>query len=142
MKNKSNSILSSFTALSVLFILLVSCQKTQYYIPVYYNITNNTNSKIYVYYNVKITHYGGQSNDSIFLVQSGSKSTILVLLNRQNYNSGNPETEDTLTKITDIRIYNSDSIVSYKNFCLTKYWEYSEMTSKSDLDLNVNPEDF
>lgn len=142
MNNKPISILYLLTAFSVLLIFIVSCQKAQTYIPVYYNITNNTETKIIVYYNIAITHNGGQVYDSIFIIQSGNKTTLLVSLNHQYYNAGNPETDDTLTRITDIRIYNNDSTESNKNFRLTKYWEYSEMTSKSNLDLNVKPGDF
>lgn len=141
MKNKPISILSLFTVFSILLVFIISCQKTQSYIPVYYNITNNTDSKIIVYYNAAIGHYTNPY-DSIINIQSGNKTTLLVSLNYQYYNPGNPEKEDTLTVITSLKIYNNDSIESIKNFHLTKYWNYSEMSSKSDLDLYVNPNDF
>jgi len=141
MNIKTNNKLFLLTAFSTLLLLIVSCQKSQSYIPVYYNITNNTDSKIIVYYNVAIGHYSAPY-DTIINILSGNKTTILASLNYQYYNPGNPETEDSLTEITYIKIYNNDSIESNKNFHLTKYWKYSEKISKSDLDLNVNPDDF
>lgn len=141
MLNKQNRIFFSMTLILILFSLMTSCQKTQSYIPVYYNIINNTDSKITVWYNVAITHRGYQEYDSIFRIETGKKMTLLISLN-SHYNLGNPEHEDTLQRITAIKIYNNDSIESNKYYQLTKYWKYSEDSSKSDLDLDVYQDDF
>lgn len=110
------------------------------YIPVYYNISNETDYRLTVLYNY-VPHNGGQEYDTIIRIAKGQKRTLLVQLNSY-HNLGNPETEDTLTRISSIHIYNNDSVESQTNFQLTKYWTYKEYPCKSDLDLKINPVDF
>lgn len=140
MKNKQDRILISMILILSLFSFITSCQKLQSYIPVYYNISNETDSKLTVLYNY-VPHNGGQEYDTIVRIETGQKRTLLVLLN-SHYNLGNPETEDTLTRITLIRVYNDDSTESKKNYRLTKHWKFTEEPSKSDFDLNINRDDF
>jgi len=124
-----------------IFIFISSCQKMLgTYIPVYYNISNETDNKLTVLYNLSYNN-NGQEYDTIINIAQGQKKTLFVLLNDYQ-NIGKPETEDTLTWIYAIRVYSNDSIESKKNYRLTKYWRYKEYSTKGDFDLNINPEDF
>ncbi len=122
-------------------VLSSSCQKMlRTYIPLYYNISNETDYKLTVFYTY-VPHGAGQEYDTIIRIAKGQKRTLLVQLNSYQY-LDNPETEDTLALISSIHIYNSDSVESKTDFLLTKYWTYKEYPSKSDLDLKINHSDF
>jgi len=123
------------------FLYLASCQKILgTFTPVYYNIANNTNNQLSVFYAYN-PHDGGQPYDSILTIEAGQKRTLVVQLFSYHY-AENPESEDTLRLITQLLVFDSDSVVSQKNFRLTKYWKFSEYATKSELGLNINSHDF
>jgi hypothetical protein len=116
--------------------------------PVYYNVINNTNSKITVIFNglVNPRSYDGidgiQVQDSVIMIEPGNEQSLFVTL-YSSYEKTNPETGDTLKGMHTLRIYMNDTILSNKNFLLTKYWEYFESNKKkADLKLIVKTNDF
>lgn len=139
---KPRQIRTFIAALSFLigFFHLISCQKILgTYTPVYYNIANKTNQLVSVFYTYN-PHDGGQRYDTIITIEAGQERTLLVQL-FADYPQ-NPKTLDTLSLITQLLVFDGDSVVSPKNFRLTKYWEFIECPTKCELDLNINPEDF
>jgi uncharacterized membrane protein len=132
-----------------LIILITSCVKPyDPQFPVYYNVINNTNSKITVIFNglVNPRSYDGidgiQVQDSVIMIEPGNEQSLFVTL-YSSYEKTNPETGDTLKGMHTLRIYMNDTILSNKNFLLTKYWEYFESNKKkADLKLIVKTNDF
>jgi len=139
---KPTQIRTFIAALSFLIGLLhlISCQKILgTYTPVYYNIANKTNQHVSVCYTYN-PHDGGQRYDSIINIEAGQERILLVQL-FADYPE-NPKTQDTLSLISQLLVFDGDAAVSPKNFRLTKYWEFIEYPTKCELDLNINPEDF
>ena len=131
-----------------LIVLTTSCVKPyDPQFPIYYNVMNNTNSRITVIFNGLVYpksygNYGIQVPDSVIIIEPGNKQSLFVLL-YSSYNKTNPETGDTLKGMHTLRIYKYDTILSNKNFLLTKYWEYFEPNkNKAELNLIVNTNDF
>lgn len=132
----------------ILIVITTSCVKPndpQY--PIYYKVQNNTNSSIKIIYNGLVMP-GSYSNsaiqvaDSIIVIESGNEKSLFVNL-YSRYAKVNPETGDTLESMRTLRIYINDTILSNKNYLLTKYWEYVEPNNyKAELKLSVYTDDF
>ena len=145
MKDRINKVLTLAFLVFVSIILHESCAK--HYQPdyiIYYNITNETDSQIRVYYSIRFTHNAAPVIDSIAEITPGGYQTLLVSLHlRTNNFQGYPETMDTIYRITGIEIFKDDTIKSTKNYRLTKYWDYSELDDdRAVYNLEVKPGDF
>ena len=131
-----------------LLVLIASCLKPfDPSFPIYYNVKNNTNARIMVIFNgldnpAIYGEPGIQVPDSVILIESGDEKSLFVTL-YSSYDKTNPETGTTLKSMHTLRIYKNDTILSNKNFLLTKYWEYYEPNrNKAELNLLVNTNDF
>lgn len=142
MKNKLRLLSATGLILLLMLLLWTSCAKRLLpYFPVFYNVINNTESKITISYKASFVYpLPDNQYDSIFTFEPGGKKTLIV--NAINKYKGNPEDGDSLVYLYQIKIYNQDSIESNKDFKMTKYWIYTEGSTSADLDLIVNPDDF
>ena len=132
----------------VFLILAPSCGKISGSdTPVFYSITNNTDSKIKVIYSPSyhMVDYAGKSNqriDTVFIIESSDKSSLLTTIVTYP-NEFDPLPGDTIPYFKMLRIYRQDTIQSSKNWRLAEYWEYSPGNGeKGEFTLNVNPGDF
>jgi hypothetical protein len=143
----SKQILNLTTGLFLIF-LATSCIKSyvpQY--PVYYNVENLTGSNIKIIFNGLVrtqymSNYGKEISDSVSIIGPGEKYPLCVAIHTKS-DKENPETSDTLRAIQILRIYINDSILSNKNFRLTKFWHfYRPNDNEAELDLIVTSNDF
>jgi hypothetical protein len=142
MKNILTRLKSLLLVLSFLIVLAPSCGKIWgEYFPIYYNISNNTDSQIKVVYSYNYVSQS-QVTDSVMMLETGEKKSLCVMLIRGD-ESVNPEYSDTLSRVKTLLIYMNDTVLSAKNYRLTEYWEFSELEDyKAELKLTVNTEDF
>ena len=146
MTNQIYKILTLGSLVFISIILIQSCAK--HYQPdyiIYYNVSNKTDSEIDVHFSILFTHNSWQVHDSIISILPGAYGTLLVSLHHQRhyFYDSNPESLDTMKRITEIEIYKYDTIKSNKNYRLTKYWVYSKLDDdRAVLNLDVKPEDF
>lgn len=130
-----------------LAVLTTSCVKPHDpQFPMYYNVKNNTNSRIMVIFNDLVNpvngSYSSQVPDSVIMIEPGDEKSLFVSL-FSLYNKTNPETGVILKGMQTLRIYKNDTILSNKNFLLTRYWDYYEPNKdKAEFDLIVNTNDF
>jgi hypothetical protein len=138
-------VIKKFTGILLVLALFGSCSKSGDYIPYNYNVLNNTGGHLKVEVNGFIGTYGFPVNisDSVVRLLPGEEKTICVLLSSEP-GCANPEAGyDSLHAIQTIHIFLDDTVLSNKNYRLTKYWQFKKIDNhEGELDLQVADQDF
>jgi len=112
----------------------------------YYEVNNRANFRIKVTYSG--LHYNSSDvtisvPDSIIMIDPGETKILFVFIYSEYQRNSDPERADTLQAVNSINIYKNDTILSNKNFMLTKYWDYvAPVKLKAELNLLVTNNDF
>lgn len=135
-----------FTITVVILILFASCFKIRTRFPVYYNVINNTNSRITVYFKVK----GGypafliypEVRDSIVSIAPQQRTSLFVKL-YDDLNEFHIEKTDSIYMLDTLLVFKDDTIPATKNFLQKKYWEFIELNNaKAEYNLSIDANAF
>lgn|GEM_PF-2544855 len=136
----------TFLFLCFLFVI-TSCVKSSFpEFMMYYEVNNRANFRIKVTYSG--LHYNSSDvtisvPDSIIMIDPGETKILFVFIYSEYQRNSDPERADTLQAVNSINIYKNDTILSNKNFMLTKYWDYvAPVKLKAELNLLVTNNDF
>lgn len=129
--NRKYSLL--FMIMVVILILFTSCFKIRTRFPVYYNVINNTNSRITVYYKVKENGYAlllyPEVRDSIVSIAPQQQTSLFVKL-YDDLNEYHIEKSDSIHMLKTLLVFRDDTIPATKNFLQKKYWTFIELNDE------------
>jgi hypothetical protein len=130
----------------VVLILFTSCFKIRTRFPVYYNVINNTNSRVTVFYKVK----GGfpalliypEVRDSIASIAPHQRTSLFVQI-YDDLNEFHIEKTDSIYMLDTLLVFKDDTIPSTKNFLQKKYWDFLELNNaKAEYNLSIDANAF